>query len=343
MLPQLEAPTCDDSLIRQLWLSVYQFPMLTAADELDLFTLLDKKPATIEEIGAKLSLSFRAAEALASTLASLGLLARNQGAYHLTDVSRNYLVPSKPFYWGHMFRLVREVTISHETVLRALTKDTPADSADGKPLSEEWEAVDMRADRAIALTRGMHSHSFSSAVALARHADLSGVKSFLDVAGGSGCFCIALALRYPAMRLTLAELPAVCKVARSYITEYGMADRVNIVELDMFHGAFPAGHDAIFFSNIFHDWPEALRDHLMRKTFEALPSGGRILIYEMLLGDAQDGPVTAALFTASMVFCTEGKQFTAAELDKKLRSFGFEDVTVTPGYAGYSLVSAIRG
>ncbi|HTN91549.1 MAG TPA: hypothetical protein VL242_48110 [Sorangium sp.] len=43
-----------------------------------------------------------------------------------------------------------------------------------------------------------------------------------------------------------------------------------------------------------------------------------------------------------MVFMTPGKQLTAGELDELLRGCGFTDVSVTPAYAGYSLISARR-
>jgi 3-hydroxy-5-methyl-1-naphthoate 3-O-methyltransferase len=52
--------------------------------------------------------------------------------------------------------------------------------------------------------------------------EYSGVRRVLDVAGGSGCFCIALALRYPGMRLTAAGLPALCTLTQAYVAEYGL-------------------------------------------------------------------------------------------------------------------------
>ncbi|WP_437518289.1 methyltransferase [Sorangium sp. So ce1099] len=94
------------------------------------------------------------------------------------------------------------------------------------------------------------------------------------------------------------------------------------------------------FANILHDWDSARRQRLIQHSFEALPPGGRVLIYELLLSDGQDGPLTAALMSMNMVFLTPGKQLTAGELDELLRGCGFTDVAVTPAYAGYSLISA---
>ncbi|HZI12472.1 MAG TPA: methyltransferase [Myxococcus sp.] len=108
----------------------------------------------------------------------------------------------------------------------------------------------------------------------------------------------------------------------------------------MFHQPFPPDYDAHFFASILHDWDRPRRAHLLRRCHEALPPGGRIFLYELLLSDAQDGPLTAGLFSFNMTFLTAGKQFTAHELAAELQEGGFEDVSVTPSFAGYSLLSA---
>ncbi|MGK3966067.1 methyltransferase [Sorangium sp. So ce118] len=341
MSVSLEVPRSDDRLLRQLCLSIYHAPTVSAAIELDLFSLLDTAPATIEEIAAKVRLSPRAAEALLATLASLGLLVRHQGKFDLTELSRNYLLPTKPYYWGHMLRMLQEIPVSHTRILQALRKDQPVEGGgEGKALTEVWDAVDVPPERAALITRAMHSVSMSTAVGLAHQADLSGVHRLLDVAGGSGCFCIAFALRHPEVRFTVADLPAVGSVAQEYIAEYGLRDRIDVVGLDMFHDAWPSGHDAIFFANILHDWDRARCLHLLRRSFDALPAGGRVFIHEILLSNTQDGPLTAALLSINMIYLTQGKQFTAAELTSLLHESGFEDVTIKPVLSEYSLVSA---
>lgn len=57
---------------------------------------------------------------------------------------------------------------------------------------------------------------------------------------------------------------------------------------------------------------------LLRKAYDSLPTGGRIYVHEMLLSETKDGPLVAAYFSMKMMIATEGKQFTASELDKLL-------------------------
>lgn len=335
----LNLPSCDDRLIRQVWLSIYQGPILTIADELNLFSFLESTPATVEEVAARFSLNPRGAEAMLATLASLGFLSWCQSKFHLTEVSYHFLIPSKPFYWGHMLHLFEKIPLSYKVLMECLLENEPTAADEDKTLTENWESADVPPERADAITRAMHSHSLATAIGLAQRIDLSDVHSLIDIAGGSGCFCIAMAQRCPQTRFTVADLPSVCEVTRQYVAEYGLSDRIDLVALDMFHDRWPSGHDAIFFANILHDWEPARRSYLVRQSFEMLPPNGRLFLYEMLLSDQQDGPLTAALFSVAMTHVTLGKQFTAAELDALLREHGFEDVLVNPIYAGYSLIS----
>jgi hypothetical protein len=109
----------------------------------------------------------------------------------------------------------------------------------------------------------------------------------------------------------------------------------------MFHDHWPEGYDAIFFSNVLHDWDATRRDELARRSFAALPPGGRIYLHEMLLNDDRDGPLTPALFSLLMLG-TRGKQFSSVELGDLLTKAGFADITVSHSYAYYSLVTGTK-
>jgi acetylserotonin N-methyltransferase len=187
----------------------------------------------------------------------------------------------------------------------------------------------------------MHSHSFPAAVGMARNGNFGGVRRLLDVAGGSGCFSIALARRHPELHCTVAELPAVAAVTREYIRRYQCERRVDAHEFNMFRDPWPEGYDAVFFSNVLHDWDADRRAELACRSRAVLPAGGRIYLHEMLLNDAHDGPLTPALFSLLMLG-TRGKQFSSAELAELLSNAGFVDVSVTHSYGYYSLVTATR-
>jgi len=329
-------PPCDDRILWDAWLSLYHFPALAAADDLGLFALLRDEPATAEDLARRLALGPRATEALLGVLAALGLLHQDGGLFALTDVARDFALPDGPFYWGPMLRLMRGVPITADTVRDALRRDKPL-VYDGQ-LPAIWETHELPPAQAQPFTAAMHSLSFPAAVGLARSGAFAGVQRLLDVAGGSGSVSIALARGQPHLRCTVLELPGVCRLADQYSAAYGVGGRVDTLAANMFTDAWPAGHDAVLFSNVFHDWSRAHCAHLARRAFDALPAGGRIYVHEVLLADTKDGPPPAALFSLNMILFAEGKQFTAGELGEVLTEAGFRGITVTLAYGYYSLI-----
>ena len=334
--PILEMPTCDDRIMWDIYLSANILPTVAACDELGMFALLDKTPMSSKDVAAALALTDEWAEILLGVLGALQLVRVQDGRFHLTDASRNFLLPESPYYRGFGLRRFAESNVAAR-LKRALT-------GDGTPNSEryvvrDWKEGELTLEQASTGMRTMHGLSFPSAVAMARNGDFSGVRRLLDVAGGSGGFSIALAQRLPEIRCTVAELPVVCELTQAYITQYGVAAQVDTLPLNMFFEQWPDGYDAIFFSCVLHDWALAQRTELIRRSFDALPVGGRIYVHEMLLNDAGDGPPGPALFSVNMRIGTAGKQFTAPELRAALEQAGFTDVSVQNTYGYFSLMS----
>jgi 3-hydroxy-5-methyl-1-naphthoate 3-O-methyltransferase len=334
----LEPPPVDDRAIWDLWLSQFPLPVVLAADELDLFSYLDCTPADLTQIAAHVELPMRSVEALLAVLAALGYLVKHAEQFHLTALARTYLLSSSDFYWAPMLRDVGSGGVAAKALLgRLRTENLASDDR----ISVRWEHGGISPEDAEHSNRNFHSHSFPAAVGLARAVDLSDMRRMLDVAGGPGSFSIALALRYPNLRCTVADLPNVVANTRTFIERYQCQDRVDTHAFNMFDDAWPSGYDAVFFSNVFHDWDAPRRTDLANRAFAALPTGGRILIHEMLLNDAADGPLAAALFSVLMLG-TRGKQFAYHELEALVTTAGFADVRVTHTYGYYSLVSATK-
>lgn len=336
-------PTCTDQLLWDTWLSSFHLPTLTVADEIGLFPFLENRQASKDEVADNFNLSPRATEALLVVLASLGYLAQHQGRYALSESSRNFLLPANPFYWGGVLSVFKDNPITHADLMKVITEDRsrqgPSTGSD-MPNTEPWEKGELPPALAAKFTGLMHSHSFPAAMGLARQGFFQGVNRLLDVAGGSGCFCIAMAHFHPEIKCSILELPPVCTLANEYIQRYNLQDRINTIPANMFDDPFPKGYDAILFANIFHDWTEEQCLQLGTKAFEVLPSGGRIFLHEMLLSDGKDGPVPAASFSMAMLKATKGKQFNAEELESILNRCGFVDVSISHSYGYYSLTSA---
>ncbi len=339
---RLEPPPVDDRSVWDVWLSVYRMPALAAADELGLFEALEAQPASADELGERLGLNPQALRSVLPLLASLGFLAVREGRYHPTETARAYLLHDSPYYWGGAFSIHR--ADRHVARFVAALKADPAESlgafGQGSRPVDSWESGELGAELAQTLAAFMHSHSLPAAVGLARLAAFDGMRRLLDVGGGSGCFSIALAQQRPRLHATVMDLPAMTRLADRYIEDAGVRAQVDTRVVDMFRGAWPEGYDAIFMSNIFHDWNQDTCAVLAARSLEALPPGGRILLHEMLLADDGSGPLAAAGFSMMMLAGTQGRQYSFSELARILTDAGFVDPQVTEAHGDFSLVSA---
>ena len=166
-----EPPTVDDRAIWDLWLSQYRLPVVLVADELGLFKLLHERPSDVVAVAARLKLAPRSVEALLAALAASDFLVKRQGVFHLTDVSRTYLLEASEFYWLAMLRQTGTGQASADALMERLrTENLGPDDA----ISRRWERGEMTPDDARASNRRMHSHSLPAAVGLARNGDFHG-------------------------------------------------------------------------------------------------------------------------------------------------------------------------
>jgi hypothetical protein len=85
---------------------------------------------------------------------------------------------------------------------------------------------------------------------------------------------------------------------------------------------------------IFHDWPPERCRFFAQKSFDSLPSGGRIMIHEMLFNDDRTGPFPVVAFNVDMLIAMPGQQYSKAELSTMLKEVGFRKIEVKPTF-GY--------
>ncbi len=312
--------------LMQLTTGFWAFKTLAAAHELDLFSSLSGTAGTTAEgLADALAIEDRPAEMLLTGCAALGLLVMNEGRYVNSPIAEEFLVHGKPYYFGGWVQMLdRRLYPGWGRLTEAIRTNRPItwdpdrqgslfDGEDPQLLAVFWEA--------------MHSLSTFTARALGQAIDLSGARKLLDVGGGTAAFDIELCRLYPDLIATVYELPQVADIAAGKVREAGLPERIGTVAGDFFaDSSLPGGHDTILLSMIMHDWAEDRCRAILQKCWAALPSGGRIIIAELLVNDERTGPPSAALMSLNMLVETEGRNYTAGEYHAWLGDLGFQDV-----------------
>jgi hypothetical protein len=100
--------------------------------------------------------------------------------------------------------------------------------------------------------------------------------------------------------------------------------------------------DVMLVSNVLHDWDVPECRTLLRRCAERLPRGGRLLIHDVLLNDALDGPLPIALYSAALFCLTEGRAYSAAEYRTWLREAKLAPAAVVPTLVHCSVLAGLK-
>jgi predicted O-methyltransferase YrrM len=333
-------PTNDDSAIWDIWLSQFRLPVLNVHVELGTFKALSDTSLATEELASRLGVDVRALTMNLAALCSMGLVEKRLGKWRATHLARTWLHPDGEGFWGHFTTQIDfNVTLRGRLLETLRTGKRPDDVGEGSgditSRPAEWERGTMTQEAAADIAKFMHAHSQAPALGAAAQSVFGELKSLVDVGCGSGVYGIEIARAHKNLKVVLLDLKEMATEAQKYIARAGMGSQVSTAGVNMFTETWPRGHDGHFFSNVFHDWSDETCRLLARKSFEALPSGGRIFLNEILMDDDYTGPFPAAAFSLLMLVGTLGKQYTLAEFRDILGSAGFVDVQAARTGGGY--------
>jgi acetylserotonin N-methyltransferase len=240
---------------------------------------------------------------------ALGLLVRQDDRYVNTPESDQYLRSNSPDTMAGYIRYSNHVLYPMWSKLEDALKEgthrwKQTFGLDGPLFSHFFRTEDAMREFLL----GMHGFGQLSSPAVAAAFDLSRFQHFVDLGGASGHLAQAVAQRYPDMRTTVFDLPAVARIFP------------QVAAGDFFVDPLPPA-DLYGLGRILHDWSEEKIHRLLKKIWEALPAGGGLLIAEKLLEN-----VPAHMQSLNMLIVTEGRERTAEEYAALLRVAGFTSI-----------------
>ena len=148
----------------------------------------------------------------------------------------------------------------------------------------------------------------------------------LDVGGGQGTFVSRLAGHAAHLKLKLFDLPQVAELARENFSKQSLSGRIEAFGGDFLKDTLPVGADLVTLVRVAHDHPDAHVNTILRAIFNALPSGGTLLLTEPMAQASHEAPLGDAYFHFYLLAMGSGRLRTAKELSDMILAAGFGGV-----------------
>jgi hypothetical protein len=169
--------------------------------------------------------------------------------------------------------------------------------------------------------------------------DFSGLRTVVDVGGGTGNLLTTILLANPKLRGVLYDMPHVASEARVLIAERGLSERCQVVE-GSFFDSVPTGGDVYLMSHIIHDWDEASCLRLLEHCRRAMPGHGRLLLIEMVIPPGNEFHPSKLLDMIMLTFTPGGRERTEKEYGALFEKAGLKLTRVVPTASPVSVIEA---
>ncbi|KAL0399775.1 UNVERIFIED_CONTAM: Trans-resveratrol di-O-methyltransferase [Sesamum radiatum] len=161
-----------------------------------------------------------------------------------------------------------------------------------------------------------------------------GLKSMVDVGGGTGTVAKAIADAFPGLKCVVLDLPHVVSGCEG-------TENLTFVAGDMFEYIPPA--DAVFMKWILHDWPDEKCLKILKKCKQAISDKdreGKVIIVDMVVDFQKEYKAieTQLCFDMLMMNLASGRERTEKDWAEMFCAAGFTSYKITPVLGLRSLI-----
>jgi SAM-dependent methyltransferase len=321
----------NPATIREFAASFQKSRILLSGFELDIFTNIEEAGSTGTQIATKLQLDEHACERLMNALVSLGFLSKENQLFFNTADSFTFLSKKSADYMGGLMHS-NHLWNTWSNLTQVVKTGKSANPTEINVRSEDW---------LFSFISAMHDRAKKQAPQQVANIDLTGIKTLLDIGGGSGAYSMEFVAGKPGLEATVFDLPNVVPITRHFIEQEGYSGRIKTVTGDYTTDKLPEGFDLVFLSAVIHSNSPEVNQDLLKKCFHSLNNGGKIVIQDWIMSNDRTQPLSGAVFAVNMLVGTEaGDCFTEQEVTEMLLKAGFKDITRNEFDTGLSQVIA---
>lgn len=294
--------------------------IILSAVETDIFNIIGNAKLSAKQVAETENLNPRAVEMMLDALVAMGLLIKEDDWYGLSEFAAEYLCKGSEAHIGATM-LHHANLWQNWSNLTDIIRGEVTDWMMRRPLLS-----DPGLNRSFILC--MHDLHYPDALRMCQFLDFTDVKHMVDLGGGAGSYSIAFVKHTRELLSTIIDLPQTIEVAKEIVADFGLQDRIECKVGDIFHDLMlPFGNDIdlFFLSNVIHQEGYDENARLMKRLYNNLRHGGRIIINDVMMDESRTHPEEGALFSVNMLVGTErGKSYTKSEIERMLTDAGFE-------------------
>jgi SAM-dependent methyltransferase len=309
----VNGPALFNAIVTAIHLNI--FATLQASPGMDLQQLADHARITRDKL-----------RVLMFALCSTGLVRPGGGGYINAELASEFLAHDRPDSWSHILKGWHRLYYPAFSNLTESLQQGRNSALDRLPGQEDtlYARLQHRPDLETVLHQAMSAFSLQSMPGLLDYADLADTRHLLDIGGGDGTTALALVQRWPALSITILDMPSVAAAASKVCAH----ERITVVGGDVFAMEFPAPVDVVLFSHFLEVFSTDQIQTLLARAFAALRPGGRVFVYGFNASPDEAGGIYAARLALYLVTLATGNGMTypAADYETWLSCAGFDEV-----------------
>jgi O-methyltransferase domain/Dimerisation domain len=328
--------------ILQVGLGFWASKTLLSAVEMQLFTELARQPEPLAELSARLGLHSRSAHDFLDALVALGFLERHNGIYSNTPETDLFLDKHKPSYLGGVLEMANQRHFTFWNHLTTALRTGLPQNELREGYTDAFTAIYADPARLSSFLKAMTGISHGANMTIARQFPFKDCKAVVDVGTAQGDLVTQVALANPHLAGIGFDLPEVAPIFEEYIAANGLTGRVSFTPGSFFDAPIPSA-DVVMMGHILHDWDLPTKKMLIRKAYEALPSGGVFIVYETIIDDDRSKNAFGLLMSLNMLLETPGGfDYTGADCMGWMQEAGFHSTRVEHLVGPDSMVIGIK-
>ena len=307
------------------------FELLNAAVELDLFTVLKEgRRLTLSAIAQRLQLDEFPCRILLLGLVSTGVIRKRGRYFSNTFLGNLALSRDSPMYAGNIVRWQHHIVYKpmfHLLESLKQNRNVGLDEITG-PGTTLYERIAAHPELEKIFQDAMEEISVQANAVLAEYLDLHEGESLVDIGGGKGANILALARQNPRLKAAVFDLPSVCAIAEKNFAQAGLQERLSAIPGNCFTDPFPAARDCFLFCHFMCIWSRQENIDLLKKAYTGLNPRGRVVIFDIMQNDDEQGPLAAAMGSPYFLGLATGRGmiYTIREYEDFCREAGFRKI-----------------